>query len=85
MAKQNIYNLILMDINLGTDETGIDVLREIRELEGYNRVPAIAVTAYSLKGDKDIFIRSGMNEYISKPFTKKELIRKIYKLLGIKN
>jgi len=84
MAKQNTYNLILLDINLGTDETGIDVLREIRELDGYNRVPAIAVTAYSLKGDKENFIRSGMNEYISKPFTKKEVTRKINKLLGIK-
>jgi PAS domain S-box-containing protein len=84
MAKQNVYNLILLDINLGTDETGIDVLREIRDMKGYNRVPAIAVTAYSLKGDKENFIRSGMNDYISKPFTKKELIRKINKLLGNK-
>ncbi|MCI0472563.1 MAG: ATP-binding protein [Ignavibacteria bacterium] len=85
LAKQNMYDLILLDINLGTDETGIDVLREIREIEGYNRIPAIAVTAYSLKGDKENFIRSGMNEYISKPFTKRELIIKINKLLGIKS
>lgn len=84
LARQNIYNLILLDINLGTDETGIDVLREIRELEGYSRVPAIAVTAYSLKGDKENFIRSGMNDYISKPFTRKELTRKINKLLGVR-
>lgn len=84
LASQNKYDLILMDINLGSDETGVDVLREIRDLEGNKHVPAIAVTAYSLKGDKDIFIRSGMNDYVSKPFTKNEIIRKINKLLGIK-
>jgi len=84
LAGQNKYDLILMDINLGSDETGVDVLREIRELDGYKNVPAIAVTAYSLKGDKDVFIRSGMNDYVSKPFTKNEIIRKINKLLGIK-
>jgi len=76
-AKENQYNFVLMDINLGSEDTGIDVTREIRTLEGYNKVPIIAVTAYAMKGDKNLFINSGLDAYVSKPFTRAELIETI--------
>lgn len=76
-AKESQYNFVLMDINLGSEDTGIDVTREIRTLEGYNKVPIIAVTAYAMKGDKNLFLNSGLDAYVAKPFTRNELIETI--------
>lgn len=76
-ASEYLYSFVIMDINLGADDTGIDVTREIRTIEGYHNVPIIAVTAYSMKGDKNFFINSGLDAYVSKPFTRTELIETI--------
>jgi PAS domain S-box-containing protein len=80
-ASENVYNFVIMDINLGSEDTGIDVTRELRNLEGYINVPIIAVTAYAMKGDKNFFINSGLDAYVSKPFTRTELIETIKKSL----
>jgi response regulator RpfG family c-di-GMP phosphodiesterase len=39
----------------------------------FSHIPIIAVTAFSLKGDRERFISSGMDEYISKPIKIEEL------------
>ena len=76
-ASEHLYDFIIMDINLGGEDTGIDVTREIRTIKNYDRVPIIAVTAYAMKGDKNFFINSGLDAYVSKPFTRSELIETI--------
>lgn len=76
-ASEYLYNFVIMDINLGGEDTGIDVTRELRIIKGYDKVPIIAVTAYAMKGDKNFFINSGLDAYVSKPFTRSELIETI--------
>jgi PAS domain S-box-containing protein len=78
-ASEKNYDFVIMDINLGGDDTGIDVTRELRTVKGYSRIPIIAVTAYAMKGDKNFFINSGLDAYVSKPFTRTELIETIRK------
>lgn len=73
----NTYDFIIMDINLGSEDTGIDVTREIRLLESYKNIPVIAVTAYAMKGDKNLFLESGLDAYVSKPFTRSDLLKTI--------
>ncbi len=68
------YDLILMDINLGTGFSGIEATRVIRETDGYRHTPIIAVTAFALKGDKEEFLAAGCSDYISKPFERKQLM-----------
>ena len=80
-ASEYLYDFVIMDINLGGDDTGIDVTRELRTLDGYNNVPIIAVTAYAMKGDKKFFVNSGLDAYVSKPFTRTELIETIKRSL----
>jgi len=46
-----------------------------------NGIPIIAMTANTLKGDKENFLKSGMNDYIGKPFKSAELAQLIYKIL----
>jgi PAS domain S-box-containing protein len=68
MAKENKYEIILMDIGLkGMD--GLSTTKEIRKLQSYEKIPIVAITAYAMQGDKERFINGGCTHYISKPFS----------------
>ncbi len=73
-SEENKYDLILMDINLGAGMNGTDATREIRKNPVYKNVPVIATTAYAMKGDREKFLAAGLSNYLSKPFTKAQLL-----------
>jgi PAS domain S-box-containing protein len=72
-VKENAFAAILMDINLGRGEDGVQATRAIRKLEHYKDVPIVAVTAYVMEGDREEFLDAGCSHYIAKPFTSAEL------------
>ncbi len=72
-AREQEFELLVLDINLGEKRTGIDLLKELRAMDAYKETPALALTAYAMPGDKERFEESGFDAYISKPFTRKEL------------
>lgn len=72
-ARERDFDLLVLDINLGEERTGIDLLRELRKMDAFAETPALALTAYAMPGDKERFEESGFDAYISKPFTRKEL------------
>ncbi len=74
-VKNKIYNVILMDINLGKDMNGMVVVREIRKLPGYAKTPIVALTAFVLPGDREEFIKGGCTHYLGKPFTQNQLFK----------
>lgn len=76
-ASDGQYDILLLDINLGEEKTGIDLLNRLREIPRYRSTPALALTAYAMPGDRDRFVTSGFDGYISKPFTRKELFEAI--------
>ena len=73
MPKEN-YVLILMDINLGIGMNGLETAREIRKMKAYKDTPIIAVTGYALTGEKEKILANGFTDYISKPFTREQLL-----------
>lgn len=83
-ARENEYNLMLVDINLGSGMSGIDVLREIRGLHNYQSTPVIAITAFAMTGDREEFLNMGFTEYISKPFNKTQLLNTIERTTSIR-
>lgn len=81
--KQNRYDAILMDENM-PNMNGIEATKKIREYEKENNLPhtpIIALTANAIKGDREKFLRAGMDEYLTKPINKKDLIKILSKFL----
>ncbi len=73
MLEQAQFDLVLMDISMpGMD--GLTATRTIRSrssTEGFDpKIPVIAISAHSMKGDRERFLEAGMNDYISKPFVR---------------
>lgn len=83
-AKNSNYNLILMDISLGQGISGIELLKSFRQIEFYKNVPVIAVTAHAMVGDREKFLREGFDDYLSKPFSKADLLAKVHSWAGKK-
>lgn len=81
MASKTKYDLILLDINLGKEMDGLQLIKEIRKIEGYENTPIVAVTGYALRGDRERMLEGGCIDYIKKPFDKSTLINTIKKIL----
>ncbi len=65
-----IYNIIFMDINMPI-MNGIEATHSIIKYEKENNLkhtPIVALTANAIAGDKEKFLKEGMDSYIPKPF-----------------
>lgn len=81
---QNQYSLILMDCHMPVMD-GYEATEKIRELEKTKGIhtPIIAMTADAMEENQRLCLALGMDDYIIKPFDKKELIDKINKWLNL--
>ena len=71
------YDLILMDIQMPV-MNGIEATTRIRETKSLGRkksIPIVALTAHAMSGDREAFLKAGMNDYLSKPVDLAELKR----------
>jgi PAS domain S-box-containing protein len=66
------YDVILMDIQM-PDMDGLEATRSIREQRMKKQPCIIAMTAYALDGDREEFLKAGMDDYLSKPIRIEEL------------
>ncbi len=69
------FDLILMDIHM-PNMNGIDAFKEIRARESnrHPAVPIIALTADAMSDSKKKYLDLGMNDFLSKPFKKSDLL-----------
>ena len=72
-------NLWILDIMLSDDITGYDIIREIRAND--KNVPVIFTSARDQDIDKIIGLEMGSDDYLAKPYSTKELILRVNKLI----
>ncbi|MBL7137266.1 MAG: response regulator [Bacteroidales bacterium] len=77
-ASERKYDLVFMDVQM-PEQDGFEATRRIRNnKKGPNaNTPIIALTANAMKGDREMCIEAGMNEYLSKPLNPEEVFHTI--------
>jgi CheY-like chemotaxis protein/HPt (histidine-containing phosphotransfer) domain-containing protein len=80
-----LYDLILMDVHMPVMD-GFAATAVIRDESSHvlnHRVPIIALTASAMRGDQEMCIRAGMDDYLAKPIRPNELLTKLNRWLAI--
>jgi CheY-like chemotaxis protein/HPt (histidine-containing phosphotransfer) domain-containing protein len=75
-VKNNIYDMVFLD-HMMPDMDGTEACKNIRSLEGeyFKKLPVIALSANAVSGARELFLESGMNDFISKPIDAYQLNR----------
>jgi CheY-like chemotaxis protein len=81
--EHDTFDLVLMDIQMPV-LNGVNTLREIRKMEQGTAIhqPVIALTAYSLRDEKERFLQEDFDGYVSKPLDISELLKEMKRVTG---
>ena len=82
MLESNPIDIVLMDVLLGKDESGLDITRRIRLRWSSETLPVIALTARAFPAESYRCIQAGCNAHVAKPFRVNELRRTIREVLA---
>ena len=68
MLRSQDFDIVFMD-HMMPEMDGVEATKLIREMEGdyYKNLPIIALTANAVNGVREMFIESGLNDFIAKP------------------
>jgi two-component system, OmpR family, alkaline phosphatase synthesis response regulator PhoP len=80
LAKSEVPDLVLLDLMLPKMD-GNDVCKEIRKDNSISTMPIIMITAKSEELDKILGLELGADDYITKPFSVRELLARVKALL----
>jgi PAS domain S-box-containing protein len=83
LLGQGPTDLILMDIQM-PEMDGVEATRHIRAGkagDAARTIPVVALTAYSMKGDRERFLTAGLDDYVSKPVDVDELFMVMRRVL----
>jgi two-component system cell cycle response regulator DivK len=73
-------DLILMDIQLPIMD-GYEATRRIKANPDWKSIPVIVVTSYALSGDAEKARAAGCDDYVTKPYSPRQLLAKIREFL----
>ena len=82
MAKSSKIDIIITDWNM-PEMDGLTYVKTVRTKDQYKETPILMITTEAAKDDILTALKSGVNNYVVKPFTPETLQEKVFKLLGI--
>lgn len=74
--RQETFDIVLMDVHM-PEMDGLAATRELRQLEQAlgRHTPVVALTALAVKGDAEMCLAAGMDDYLSKPLNVNDLAK----------
>lgn len=78
-ARNQKFDVVISDIGM-PDMNGYQLAREMRQLPGYESVPMVAVTGYSMFDDRERSTTAGFNAHMTKPIDPRALLDLIEQL-----
>lgn len=81
LALAEAPDLILCDLQMPV-MNGYDVARALRSSPQWRVVPLVAVTAFSMPGDREKALEVGFDDHLSKPITPETFVQQIETFLG---
>ncbi len=66
LARESHFDIIISDIGM-PEMNGYQLAEALRSLPGYETVPMVAVTGYSMYDDRSRSLTAGFNEHVTKP------------------
>ncbi len=79
-VRANKFDVVLMDVQMPIMD-GYEATAILRENYSNLQLPIIAMTANAMTGDREKSIKSGMNDYISKPINPDILFETLSKMV----
>jgi CheY-like chemotaxis protein len=79
VARNRKFDVIISDIGM-PDMNGYQLARELRLLPGYESIPMVAVTGYSMFDDRERSKTAGFNAHMTKPIDPRALLNLIEQL-----
>jgi DNA-binding response OmpR family regulator len=76
--RQGRFDLVVLDIML-PGPSGLELLRELRQRD--SKTPVLLLTARTDEGDKVLGLELGADDYVSKPFSLRELLARVKAML----
>jgi len=80
MLKKRLPDAIILDLML-PDYDGLEVCKNLKKNESYSHIPIIMVTAKTEEVDVVLGLELGADDYITKPFSPKELVARVKAVL----
>ena len=80
MMKNQAFAAVLIGIN-PNGHSGFQTIEAIRQQPGYGNIPVIALTGFTMTGDRELLSRAGFTGYLAKTVAKSELLELLEKVL----
>ncbi len=84
LLEHESFDLVLMDVQMPVLD-GIEATKRIRANKNWDNMPIVAMTANAMKGDRELCLEAGMNDYLAKPVQLEKLRTMVEKWLNDEN
>jgi CheY-like chemotaxis protein len=79
LAREHQFDVVISDIGM-PEMNGYELARALRSMPGYENIPMVAVTGYSMFDDRTRSLTAGFNEHVTKPIDPRAFLQLIEQL-----